>query len=95
MNEKRLKEAAENAYNAWMGGTMNDVREAMKELGEVLEEKKQHFVILGKTGNGRLIILNCGKVYDDYDTCKVESAKFDCNEVAAFVASINEITLSL
>ena len=38
MNEKRLKEAAENAYNAWMGGTMNDVREAMKELGEVLED---------------------------------------------------------
>lgn len=95
MNEKRLKEAAENAYNAWMGGTMNDVREAMKELGEVLEEEKQHFVILGKTGNGILTILNFGKVYDDYDTCKVEAAKIDCNEVAAFVASIDEITLSL
>lgn len=40
MKDERLKEAAENAYNAWMGGTMNDVREAMKELGEVLEEKK-------------------------------------------------------
>lgn len=39
MNEKTLKEAAENAYNAWMGGTMNDVREAMNELGEVLEKQ--------------------------------------------------------
>lgn len=41
MSDKRLKEAAENTYNAWMGGTMNDVREAMKELGEAIEEQKQ------------------------------------------------------
>ena len=41
MKDERLKEAAENAYNAWMGGTMNDVREAMKELGKALEEQKQ------------------------------------------------------
>lgn len=41
MNEKRLEEAAENAYNAWMCGTMNDVREAMKELGKAIEEQKQ------------------------------------------------------
>lgn len=34
-----LKEAAQNAYNAWMGGTMNDVRDAMKDLGEVLGYK--------------------------------------------------------
>lgn len=41
MSKKRLKEAAENAYNAWMGGTMNDVRDAMKELGEVIEKIEQ------------------------------------------------------
>lgn len=95
MNEKRLKEAAENAYNAWMGGTMNNVREAMKELGEVLEEEKQHFVILGKTEEGRLEVRNYGEVYDDYETCKVDAAKFDCNEFSAFVARIEKITLEL
>ena len=32
-----LREAAVKVYNAWMGGEMNDVREAMAELGAVLE----------------------------------------------------------
>lgn len=41
MKDERLKEAAENAYNAWMGGTMNDVREAMKELGEELKKLEE------------------------------------------------------
>lgn len=41
MNDKRLKEAAENAYNAWMGGTMNDVREAMEKLGMALEKEEK------------------------------------------------------
>lgn len=32
-----LLEAAQNVYYAWMGGTMNDIREAMNDLGEVLD----------------------------------------------------------
>jgi len=34
-----LLEAAQNVYCAWMGGTINDVRDAMKDLGEVLGYK--------------------------------------------------------
>ena len=29
-----------NVYEAWMGGTMNDVRECMKDLGHVYDEFK-------------------------------------------------------
>jgi hypothetical protein len=34
----RIVPLAIDAYIAWMGGTMNDVREAMKKLGKVLEK---------------------------------------------------------
>lgn len=30
-----------DAYIAWMGGTMNDVREAMKKLGMALEKEEK------------------------------------------------------
>lgn len=38
MNE--LWNVARNVYEAWMGGTMNDVRECMKDLGHVYDEFK-------------------------------------------------------
>lgn len=41
--EKQIIElwnVARNVYEAWMGGTMNDVRECMKDLGHVYDEFK-------------------------------------------------------
>lgn len=35
-----LCNVARNIYAAWMGGTMNDVRECMKDLGHVYDEFK-------------------------------------------------------
>lgn len=95
MKDERLKEAAENAYYAWMGGTMNDVREAMKELGNALEEKRQYFIILCKDDKG-LQTISEGKVYDDYDTCKADAQKLGCNtQTAFFIAKIDELTVVL
>lgn len=37
----RIVPLAIDAYVAWMGGTMNDVREAMKNLGMVLEKEEK------------------------------------------------------
>lgn len=35
-----LWNVARNVYEAWMGGTMNDVRECMRDLGHVYDEFK-------------------------------------------------------
>lgn len=35
-----LWNVARNVYEAWMGGTMDDVRECMKDLGHVYDEFK-------------------------------------------------------
>lgn len=35
-----LWNVARNVYEAWMGGTMNDVRECMQDLGHVYNEFK-------------------------------------------------------
>lgn len=35
-----LWNVARNVYEAWMGGTMNDVRECMKDLGHIYDEFK-------------------------------------------------------
>lgn len=35
-----LWNVARNVYEAWMGGTMNDVRECMQDLGHVYDEFK-------------------------------------------------------
>ena len=92
MTENKLKTAAENAYNAWMGGTINDVHEAMKELGKVIEGKKQYFVIVLKTYEG-LQLINDGKIYDNKEECIADAKKFDCNAHPAFVAIINQFEL--
>ena len=92
MNDTELKEAAENAYNAWMSGTINDVREAMQELGKVIEGKKQYFVIVLKTYEG-LQLINDGKIYDNKEECISDAKKFDCNSHPAFVAIINQFEL--
>ena len=36
-----LEEAARNVYESWMGGTMDDVRRDMVELGKVLNVRKE------------------------------------------------------
>lgn len=87
MREKRLKEAAENAYNAWMGGTMNDVREAMKELGEVLESQLEYYLILKITDDG-IRAINDGKLYNDLETCREDAKHFNTPTASAFVAKI-------
>lgn len=35
-----LWNVARNVYEAWMGGTMNDVRECMQDLGHVYDQFK-------------------------------------------------------
>jgi len=46
MAERKDQQAMElwnvvrNVYEAWMGGTMNDVRECMKDLGHVYDKFK-------------------------------------------------------
>ena len=35
-----LEEAAQHVYESWMGGTMDDVRRDMVELGKVLNARK-------------------------------------------------------
>ena len=39
--EVYLEKAARNAYESWMGGTMNDVRRDMVNLGKVLNARKE------------------------------------------------------
>lgn len=87
MENNRLREAAENAYNAWMGGTMNDVREAMKELGEVLESQLEHYLILKITDDG-IRAINDGKMYNDLETCREDAKHFNTDTNPAFVAKI-------
>lgn len=36
-----LKKAAQHVYESWMGGTMDDVRRDMVELGKVLDARKK------------------------------------------------------
>lgn len=36
-----LEKASRNVYESWMGGTMNDVRRDMVELGKVLNARKE------------------------------------------------------
>lgn len=43
-----LWNVARNVYEAWMGGTMNDVRECMKDLGHVFDEFKDKGMKGGK-----------------------------------------------
>ena len=38
--ETDLEKAARNVYESWMGGTMDDVRRDMVELGKVLNARK-------------------------------------------------------
>ena len=39
--EASLDEAARHVYESWMGGTMDDVRRDMVELGKVLNVRKE------------------------------------------------------
>lgn len=39
--EVYLEKAARNVYESWMGGTMDDVRRDMVELGKVLNARKE------------------------------------------------------
>lgn len=39
--EASLHEAARHVYESWMGGTMDDVRRDMVELGKVLNVRKE------------------------------------------------------
>ena len=39
--EVDLEKASRNVYESWMGGTMNDVRRDMIELGKVLNARKE------------------------------------------------------
>ena len=39
--EVDLEKASRNVYESWMGGTMNDVRRDMVELGKVLNARKE------------------------------------------------------
>ena len=41
LRNRALKEAALHVYESWMGGTMDDVRRDMAELGNVLNAKKE------------------------------------------------------
>ena len=38
--DRDLEEAAQHVYESWMGGTMDDVRRDMVELGKVLNARK-------------------------------------------------------
>ena len=40
LRNRALEEAARRVYESWMGGTMNDVRRDMVELGKVLNARK-------------------------------------------------------
>lgn len=39
--EVDIEKASRNVYESWMGGTMNDVRRNMVELGKVLNARKE------------------------------------------------------
>ena len=39
--EVDLEKASRNVYESWMGGTINDVRRDMVELGKVLNARKE------------------------------------------------------
>ena len=39
--EVDLEKASRNVYESWIGGTMNDVRRDMVELGKVLNARKE------------------------------------------------------
>ena len=39
--EMDMEKASRNVYESWMGGTMNDVRRDMVELGKVLNSRKE------------------------------------------------------
>ncbi len=39
--EVELEKAARNVYESWMGGSMDDVRRDMVELGKVLNARKE------------------------------------------------------
>ena len=40
---KAIEKAARNVYESWMGGTMDDVRRDMVELGKVLNARKEEY----------------------------------------------------
>lgn len=41
LGNRALEEAARHVYESWMGGTMDDVRRDMVELGKVLNARKE------------------------------------------------------
>ena len=41
LRNRALEEAARHVYESWMGGTMDDVRRDMVELGKVLNARKE------------------------------------------------------
>jgi len=41
LRNRALEEAARHVYESWMGGTMDDVRRDMVELGTVLNARKE------------------------------------------------------
>ncbi len=41
LRNRALEEAARHVYESWMGGTMNDVRRDMVELGRVINARKK------------------------------------------------------
>lgn len=41
LRNRALEEAAQHVYESWMGGTMDDVRRDMAELGKVLSARKE------------------------------------------------------
>ena len=41
LRNRALEEAARHVYESWMGGTMDDVRRDMVELGRVINERKE------------------------------------------------------
>lgn len=41
LRNRALEEAARHIYESWMGGTMDDVRRDMVELGKVLNARKE------------------------------------------------------
>lgn len=42
LRNRALEEAARHVYESWMGGTMDDVRRDMVELGKVLNARKEN-----------------------------------------------------
>lgn len=41
LRNRALEEAAQHVYESWMGGTMDDVRRDMVELGRVINARKE------------------------------------------------------